>query len=243
MEQPSERKGQSYGQQKGGPVGPVLLFDVLKDEMVVDEIGLKAQCPDEFARFVEPFRHAAEYSVEHQDGGNGKRNIEHPLQKERKLSVPYLLEEDARSQCHDEHEDNHPYRSAVHGLLPLYGCTEIDADEVDGHTAPEYFQMPYSLMDGRNVLYENTPHNHHNGQPAVDRVAYDENHIGRCEEVKHHRGRYIPEGQLVVEPKVPVDGDVPDKVGDVFAVSAMPDDVGKVKVWNVEELAMIIHVG
>ena len=69
---------------------------------------------------------------------------------------------------------------------------------------------------------------HHHRQPAVDRMALDEFHVGRGKEIEHHRGRNVPEVQLIVQPETPVDGNLSEEINPVPRTSAM-------KTGNVEE--------
>ena len=84
-------------------------------------------------------------------------------------------------------------------------------------------------MDGGDILHEDAPHDHHDGQPAVDGMPDDEAQIGWREEVEHHRGGDIPEGQFVVEPEVPVDGDVAYEVDNAAREATRPKIVGQIE--------------
>ena len=88
--------------------------------------------------------------------------------------------------------------------------------------------MSYGMMDGRNVLYLDAPHNHHHRQPSVDRMPFDEFHVGWGKEIEHHRGRNIPEVKLVVQPESPVDGYLAQEIAPIPGASA-------VKARNIEE--------
>ena len=152
---------------------------------------------------VKPARGAAEDAVQQQDACDGERDIEHAFQEERKHAMLLLFQEYARQQRHQEHEPYHPYRSAVERLVLSYHLTHVDADEEDRHAAPENLQMSYSLMYRGDILYQDAPHDHHHRQPAVDRMALDEFHVGRGKEIEHHRSRDVPEVELIMQPEPP----------------------------------------
>lgn len=63
-------------------------------------------------------------------------------------------------------------------------------------------------MYRRDVLHEDAPHDHDHHEPFVYRMAADEFHVRRCEDIQHHGGRDVPEGAFVTNPEVPVDEDV-----------------------------------
>ena len=58
-------------------------------------------------------------------------------------------------------------------------------------------------------------------------MALNQSHVRRGPEVEHHNGWDIPEGELVVQPEVPVNGDVANQV-DIIAVCP-------VESWQIEE--------
>ena len=161
---------------------------------------------------VERLGRASEHPVEQQDRRHRERDVEHPLQEDGKLAMAHLLQKHARRKGHAKHDQYHPDGGAVQRLLLLHRLASVEADEVDGHATPEDFQVAHRLVDGRDILHEDAPHDHHDRQPSVDGVPDDEAQIGWREEVEHHRGGDIPEGQFVVDPEVPVDGDVADEV-------------------------------
>ena len=132
-----------------------------------------------------------------------------------------LFQEDARQQRHQEHEPYHPYRSAVERLFLSDHLTHVDADEEDRHAAPENLQVSYSLMYWGDILYQDAPHNHHHRQPAVDRMAPDEFHVGRGKEIEHHRSRDVPEVELIMQPEPPVDGYLSKEIDPVPGASAL----------------------
>ena len=76
-------------------------------------------------------------------------------------------------------------------------------------------------MDRSNVLHQDAPHHHDHGQPTVDRMAPDEFHIAWSKEIEHHRGRNVPEVQLIVQPETPVDGNLSEEINPVPRTSAM----------------------
>ena len=61
---PSGRQGDGDTGEEGGPVSPVPLLDVIEYKVDVDEVTLQAQCADKHECLVDPFRGAAEYTVE-----------------------------------------------------------------------------------------------------------------------------------------------------------------------------------
>ena len=132
-----------------------------------------------------------------------------------------LFQEYARQQRHQEHEPYHPYRSAVERLFLSYHLTHVDADEEDRHAAPENLQMSYSLMYRGDILYQDAPHDHHHRQPAVDRMALDEFHVGRGKEIEHHRSRDVPEVELIMQPEPPVYGYFAKEIDPVPGASAL----------------------
>ena len=67
-------------------------------------------------------------------------------------------------------------------------------------------------MNGCDILNEHAPQDHHHGQPPIDRVFLDEHHVEWSQRIEHHRGRNIPKREFVVQPKVPVEGDVAHEV-------------------------------
>lgn len=201
---------------------------VFENKVDMDEITFQAECSYKHKASVEPMGSAAEDTVEQQDAGDGKRDVEHALQKEWKHAVFLLLQEDACHQGHQEHEPYHPYRCAIQRLFLSHHLSHVDADEEDRYTTPEYLKMSYGMMDGRNVLHQDAPHNHHHRQPSVDRMPFDEFHVGWGKEIEHHRGRNIPEVKLVVQPEPPVNGYLAQEIDPIPGASA-------VKARNIEE--------
>lgn len=112
-------------------------LDVVEYEMDMDEIGFQTQCSHKHETLVDPLGGATEDAVENQDAGDGEWNVEHPLQKQWKLTVAHLLQENAGEQGHQEHDEYHPDGCAVEGVLPADHLTHVDTYEEDGHTAPE----------------------------------------------------------------------------------------------------------
>ena len=151
---------------------------VFEYKVDMDKITFQTECSHKHEASVEPMGSAAEDTVEQQDAGDGERDVEHALQKEWKHAVFLLLQEDACHQGHQEHEPYHPYRCAIQRLFLSHHLSHVNADEEDRYTTPEYLKMSYGMMDGRNVLYQDTPHNHHHRQPSVDRMPFDEFHVG-----------------------------------------------------------------
>lgn len=135
--------------------------------------------------------------------------------------MPNLLQKYARCERHDEHNKNHPDACTVYGLALSHHLAHVNAYKEDGHTAPEYLQMSHSVMDWRHPLHQNTPHNHDDRKPAINRMAPDQLHIRRCKKVKHHGSGNIPERKFVVKPEVPVDGDVASEVNPRHEATAM----------------------
>ena len=76
-------------------------------------------------------------------------------------------------------------------------------------------------MNGRDILNKHAPQNHHHGQPPINRVSADEHHVERGQRIEHHRGRNIPKREFVVQPKVPVEGDVAHEVEPHPGVASM----------------------
>ena len=196
-------------------------LDVVEHEVDMDEVSLQAQCPDKHECLVHPFWGAAEDAVEQQNACHGERNVEHSFQEERKMPMFHLFQEDACKERHQEHQPYHPDACPIERVLLSHHLTHVDADEEDGHSAPEDLQMSYGLVDRCDVLHKNAPHNHDYGQPTVDGVSLDEFHIARSEEVEHHRGWDIPEVELVMQPEPPVDGDFSEEVDPIPSASAM----------------------
>ena len=81
--------------------------------------------------------------------------------------------------------------------------------------------MSYSLMYRGDILYQDAPHDHHHRQPAVDRMALDEFHVGRGKEIEHHRSRDVPEVELIMQPEPPVDGYLAKEIDPVPGASAL----------------------
>ena len=193
----------------------MLSLDVLQHEVNVDEITLQAQCSHKHKTAVEPMWRAAEDAIQEQDARDGERDVEHALQEERKHAVLLLLQEDACQKRHQEHQPYHPDGGSVQGLLLPYHLSHVDADEEDRHSAPEYLQMSHRLVYWRNIFHQYAPHDHYHGQPTVDGVSLDEFHVGWGEAIEHHRGRNVPEVELIVQPKSPVDADFSEEIDPV----------------------------
>ena len=192
----------------------------MEHEVDVDEIAFQTQCSYQHKAAVKPSWSTAEDAVQEQDARDGERDVEHALQEERKHAVLLLFQEDACEQRHQEHQPYHAAAGTIKRLLLANHLTHIDADEEDRYSAPEDFQMAYSLMNRCDVLHQDAPHNHHHRQPFVDGVALDEFHIGWGEEIEHHGGWDVPEGKLVVSPEIPVDGNLAYQVDPRLEVSS-----------------------
>ena len=136
------------------------------------------------------------------------------------MTVAHLLEIDAGGKCHQPYCQQHPHGAAVKLPFLLHQLSHVDADEEDRHAAPENFQMTDSFMNRHHPLHHHAPDDHAQGQPAVDRMTLDELHIGWSEGVEHHNGRNVPEGELIMEPEIPVYGDVKDEVHPTVAIEA-----------------------
>ena len=141
----------------------MLSLDVVEHEVDVYQVTFQTQRSHEHKAAVEPLRRAAEDTVQEQDAGDGERDVEHTLQEEREMAVLHLFQEDARQERHQEHNPNHPDAGSVQGLFLSNHLAHVDADEEDGHSAPEYLQVSHGMVDGGDVLHEDAPHNHHHG--------------------------------------------------------------------------------
>ena len=203
-------------------------LDIVEHEVDVDEVGLQTQSAHKHECLVYPFRSAAEDAVEQQNAGYCKRDIEHSFQEERELTMFHLLQENAGEKRHQKHDPDHPDACSVERILAANHLAHVDSDEEYRYTAPENLQMTNCLMDRSNVLHQDAPHHHDHGQPTVDRMAPDEFHIAWSKEIEHHRGRNVPEVQLIVQPETPVDGNLSEEINPVPRTSAM-------KTGNVEE--------
>ena len=193
----------------------------MEHEVDVDEIAFQTQCSYQHEAAVKPSWSTAEDAVQEQDARDGERDVEHSLQEEREHTVLLLFQEDACKQRHQEHQPYHPDAGTIKRLLLAYHLAHVDADEEDRYSAPENFQMTYSLMNRCDVLHQDAPHDHHHRQPFVDGVALDEFHIGWGEEIEHHGGWDVPEGKLVVSPEIPVDGNLAYQVDPRLEVSSL----------------------
>ena len=74
--------------------------------------------------------------------------------------------------------------------------------------------MTHRLVDRCHPLHADAPYHHQHRQPPIGRRFPDEPHIKGCPEIKHHDGRNIPECTFIVQPEVPVDGDVANQIND-----------------------------
>ena len=88
----------------------MMRLNVFQYEVDMEQITLQAQRSHKHEPLVKPARCAAEDAVQQQDAGDGKRDIEHAFQKERKHAMLLLFQEDACQQRHQEHEPYHPSR-------------------------------------------------------------------------------------------------------------------------------------
>lgn len=172
--------------------------------MKMDEVALQAQRADEGQRLVDPLRRTPQHTVAKEDERDRQGDVKHALDKQRELAMPHLLQEKARGESHYEHEDQHPHALTVDGPFLPHHLSHIDTDKEDRHTTPEDLDMAYGMMDGGDPFNKNAPHDHHYGQPAIDRMPLDELHVRRGKEVKHHDSRDVPEVKLVVQPEAPV---------------------------------------
>ena len=91
VQHPGERHGHCHGDDECRPVAQTVWFDVAKHKVDVYEICLEADCSDQCAEVVKPLWRAAEHSVEHQNGRDGERNVEHTLHKQGEVAVANLL--------------------------------------------------------------------------------------------------------------------------------------------------------
>ena len=64
-----------------------------------------------------------------------------------------LLKKYARCKRHNEHNNNKPKARTIYGLALSDHFTHINTYKEDRDTAPEYFQMAYSMMNRRNPLH------------------------------------------------------------------------------------------
>ena len=176
--------------------------------MVVDEIGLQAEGSEEGTETVEPPWRTAEQTVEHQDERHGEGDVDHPFHEQGEPSVGHLLQIDTRGEGGNERDEYQPDTGSVDLGLPSDNLPAVDADEEDRHATPEYLDVPHGLVQRTYPLHQHAPEYHQHRQPAIDGMAPDQSHVGRCPEVEHHDGGDVPEGQFVVQPEVPVDGDV-----------------------------------
>ena len=132
-----------------------------------------------------------------------------------------LFEKDACKERHYKQNNHHPDARAVNTLLCSHHFSHVDADEENGNATPKDFNVPHSLMNRRDILHENAPHNHDNGEPTVNGMSADKLHVSRCKAIQHHDCRDIPERKFIVEPEAPVDSDVTNQVEPCHEVAAM----------------------
>ena len=122
--------------------------------------------------------------------------------------MAHLLQPYASREARAEEQDDEPQRVAVERGVCLHARCDVYAEEEDGDAAPENLDMPHGIVYGRDILHDDTPHERRDDKPAVGWQAAYERHVGRGEDVEHHRGGDVPEGQLVVQPEVPVHQDI-----------------------------------
>ena len=80
--------------------------DIRHHKVIVYQIGLQTKCSEESAEAIEPFWSATEHAIQHQDERHRKRDINHPLNKQRESSVSHLLKIDTRTESgQKKHED------------------------------------------------------------------------------------------------------------------------------------------
>ena len=199
----------------------MLFLDVVEHEVDMDEVTFQAQCAHEHEASVEPLRRAAEDAVQEQDARDGERDVEHAFQEKWEHTMLLLFQEDASQERHQEHNPNHPDGGSIERLLLSHHLPHVDADEEDRHATPKYLQVTNGMVDRRNVLHEDAPHNHHHGQPSIYGVALDEFHIAWGEEIEHHRGWDVPEVEFIVQPETPVDGNLAKEIHPVPCASAV----------------------
>lgn len=228
MQQPSQRHGYGDGDKERGPIAKAIRLHIAEHEMDMYEVCLKAHRSHQLAEVVEPPWCASEHTVEHQDGGYGERYVEHALHEEGKLSVAHLFEIEACAEGHGEGEKQQTDRRAGQRGLLLDILSHVDADEEDGHATPEDLEMSHGMVYGQHPLHHDAPHNHEQRQPTIHGPSRDELHVSWCEGVKHHYGWHIPEGQLIMQPEVPVDEDVAKHVDYAVAVASVVEIVGHI---------------
>ena len=190
------------------------------------EISFEAQHTYHAERAVHPLGCAAEDAVHHEHAAHRERYVQHTLHEEREESVAHLLEVEARAERHEERDEQQPHRVGRQLPARAYHLAHVDADEEDGHTTPEYLQVSHDGMYRQYPLHHYAPHHHKQRQPAIGGVAHDEAHIPWRDEVEQHDGWHVPERQLVVQPEVPVDGDVAEQVDHVLREPLRSEVVG-----------------
>ena len=84
-------------------------------------------------------------------------------------------------------------------------------------------------MQRQHILHGHAPHHHQHRQPAIGRPRCDEPHVPRCDQIERQRGRNIPEGQFVVQPEIPVDGDIANQVDKTRRETLRSQPVSEVK--------------
>lgn len=157
MQDPCQGDRDQDGEQCRRPISQLIGLDIDHHEVQVQQISFQADRAEESPEGIEPFRHAPEYPVEHQYCGNGKGDIDHPLDVEWELPMGHLLQVKRGTEGHHEGKDQHPDTRAVDFFLLPDHLSEVDADEEDGDPTPEYLQMPYGMMDGWYPLYQDAP--------------------------------------------------------------------------------------
>ena len=129
-----------------------------------------------------------------------------------------LLQIKTRAECSKEQEQNHPDACSINLSLTPNQLATVDAYKENRYATPENLNMPQSLMQRNNPLHPDAPQNHQYRHPAINRMFLYQSHIWWGPEVKHHDGWDVPEGKFIVQPEVPVDGDVAYQV-DIIALS------------------------
>ena len=91
--------------------------------------------------------------------------------------MSHLFEPDTGGSGHQEGDDCKRAACWFDTSILAYQFADVDADEKDGHTAPEDLDMAYGLMNGNDPLHNAAPTDHQDGEPAVNGMPLDELHV------------------------------------------------------------------
>ncbi len=139
---------------EGRPVSQVMRLDIMEHEVDVDEIAFQTQCSYQHKARLNHPGGTAEDPVQEQDARDGERDVSMRSRKSvgnmpcfswfRKMLASSVI----RNMSHIS-----PDVGTIKRLLLAHHLAHVDADEEDRYSAPEDFQMAYSLMDRGDVLY------------------------------------------------------------------------------------------